>query len=186
MRATGGHIAWGGEVMWHHSPFSTPLCQERSIWTVRCSSTRWFGCLLSLNRVRAQAQSPILTPAEITAIRESSAAQENLKKAVELMSGFCQRSDHWLTRYRHRKGGQIRFGRFRACGCAHGKLRAILRCGTHIAQQENAMAKSSETKRPRSKETKAGEIHATNREILCWYHIHAAVDFEHDTRKFKE
>ena len=29
---------------------------------------------------RAQAQSPILTPAEITAIRESSAAQENLKK----------------------------------------------------------------------------------------------------------
>ena len=40
---------------------------------------------------RAQAQSPILTPAEITAIRESSAAQENLKKAVELMSGFCQR-----------------------------------------------------------------------------------------------
>ena len=103
---------------------------------------------------RAQAQSPILTPAEITAIRESSAAQENLKKAVELMSGFCQRSDHWLTRYRHRKGGQIRFGRFRACGCAHGKLRAVLRCGTHIAQQENAMAKGQkrsgrEAKKPK-------------------------------------
>jgi hypothetical protein len=29
------------------------------------------------------------------------------------------------TRYRHLKGGQIRFGRLRACGCAHGKFRAI-------------------------------------------------------------
>ena len=37
---------------------------------------------------RAQAQSPILTPAEITAIRQSSAAQENLKTAVQMMSGF--------------------------------------------------------------------------------------------------
>jgi Opioid growth factor receptor (OGFr) conserved region len=37
---------------------------------------------------RAQPQSPILTPAEITAIRESSAAQENLRKAVKLMSGL--------------------------------------------------------------------------------------------------
>jgi hypothetical protein len=45
---------------------------------------------------RAQAQSPILTPAEITAIRESSAAQENLRNAVEMMSGFYQRSDHWI------------------------------------------------------------------------------------------
>ena len=48
---------------------------------------------------RAQAQSPI--PAEITAIRESSAAQENLKKAVELMSGFYQRNDHWLQYHDH-------------------------------------------------------------------------------------
>ena len=54
------------------------------------------GCLLSLNPSRAQPQSPILTPAEITAIRESSAAQENLREAAELMSGFYQRNDHWL------------------------------------------------------------------------------------------
>ena len=50
---------------------------------------------------RAQAQSPILTPAEITAIRESSAAQENLKKAVQMMSGFYQRSDHWMRYAAH-------------------------------------------------------------------------------------
>jgi hypothetical protein len=58
------------------------------------------------------------------------------------------------TRYRHLKGGQIRFGRLRACGCAHGKLRAVLRFGTHIAQQENAMAKGQkrsgrEAKKPK-------------------------------------
>ena len=59
------------------------------------------GCLLSLNRVVLRPQSPILTPAEITAIRESSAAQENLKKAVQMMSGFYQRSDHWMRYAAH-------------------------------------------------------------------------------------
>ena len=51
-------------------------------------------------------------------------------------------------------GGQIRFGRLRACGCAHDKFRAVLRCGTHIAQQEKAMAKGQkrsgrEAKKPK-------------------------------------
>ena len=68
---------------------------------------------------RAQPQSPILTPAEITAIRESSAAQENLKKAVELMSGFYQRSDHWI---RYADHNHLRVSRIiRSLGFVAGK-----------------------------------------------------------------
>ena len=43
------------------------------------------GCLLSLNRVVLNPNHRSRPRAEITAIRESSAAQENLKMAVQLM-----------------------------------------------------------------------------------------------------
>jgi hypothetical protein len=50
---------------------------------------------------RAQPSSPILTVQEVTAIRASSAAQENLKNAVRRMTLFYQRNDHWLRAYDH-------------------------------------------------------------------------------------
>jgi hypothetical protein len=45
---------------------------------------------------RAQPPSSTLTSAEIAAIRQSSAAQENLKQAAQMMTDFYQRHDHWL------------------------------------------------------------------------------------------
>jgi hypothetical protein len=50
---------------------------------------------------RAQPQSPTLTSAEIAAIRQSSAAQENLKRAAQMMTDSYQRHDHWLRRADH-------------------------------------------------------------------------------------
>jgi hypothetical protein len=50
---------------------------------------------------RAQPSSPILTVQEVTAIRASSAAQKNLKNAVQRMTLFYQRNDHWLRAYDH-------------------------------------------------------------------------------------
>ena len=68
---------------------------------------------------QAQPQSPVLTMEEITAIRESSAAQENLTKAAELMSGFYQRNDHWL---RYRDHNHLRITRIiRSLGLLQGK-----------------------------------------------------------------
>jgi hypothetical protein len=50
---------------------------------------------------RAQPSSPILTVQEITAIRASSTAQQNLENAVRRMTLFYERNDHWLRAYDH-------------------------------------------------------------------------------------
>jgi hypothetical protein len=105
---------------------------------------------------------------------------------VQAARNYIERLPPPMFKALSHRGNMPFSGRLRACGCAHGKFRAVLRCGTHIAQQENAMAKGQKRSGREVKETKAGEIHGTHREALWWYHIHAAADFEHDARKFKE
>jgi len=48
-------------------------------------------------RSGAQPNAPVLTEADLTAIRRSPAAQATLLAAAERMAAFYARNDHWLT-----------------------------------------------------------------------------------------
>jgi hypothetical protein len=50
---------------------------------------------------QAVAGSPVLTDSDIDAVKGSSVAQWNVRRAVELMDGFYASTDHWLKSSDH-------------------------------------------------------------------------------------